>query len=195
MAATGGYDTIRIAFAAALLALQDTDTGEPYFKFRPGTEWTYVHTADGKSSRAVLTVTKEQDGRVHVETKSYRADPEKPAVHEQVWYVEDGHVVWAAVREKQVEPQVRIYKIGSCKGDTWKDLAQSDTKSAVATHHGTEEVTVPAGTFKSATKVQVRVDRSALTLWLVPDVGMVRLETTDGVKTATSELKEFKPGK
>jgi hypothetical protein len=187
---------MKTALLALLLPAFPQDTAEPFYKFKPGTTWTFKQKADGKEGKVVLTVTEEKEGKVYLQSKETREGEAEPRVETPVWYVENGLLVWADLRAETLKPTFYIYKPGSKKGDTWP----AGPRDGEATHLGTAEVTVAAGTFKDV--VQIRLARPRLgtvTFWLAPKVGMVKAERVpregEEAKAVQLELAEFKEGK
>ena len=186
---------MKTVLLALLLAPQE-DTGEQFYKFKPGTTWTFKHKEGGKEAKAVLTVTEEKDGKVYLQSKESREGEAEPRIETPVWYVENGILVWADLRAEKLRPTFYLYKLGSKKGDTWP----AGPRDGEATHLGPVEVTVPAGTYKDV--VQIRLTRPRLgtvTFWLAPKVGLVKAERApregEEEKAVQMELTGFQEGK
>ena len=64
-------------------------------------------------------------------------------------------------------------------------------------YEGLKDVKVPFGSFKNTTKVSVSNKSSSLSLWLVKNIGVVKLVEYDKVShtTVTTELEEFRAKK
>src|SRR5206468_4922553 len=77
---------------------------------------------------------------------------------------------------------VRLYKLGSKKGDRWEctDARLKSDPDRVFTHLGVETVAVPAGTFRNARHVRVEIvaegRRHTGDFYIVPGVGIVKTE-------------------
>jgi hypothetical protein len=188
---------MRLLAALALVAfLQDKDTGEQFYKFKVGTSWTLTQKENDKQSTIELKVLKEDGGKVHIESKE---DKGEGRVREQtlVWYCEDEALLWGELaKDGTLRPQIRYYKVGSKKGDTWDaNAGKGGPPNAKATHMGTAEVKVPAGTYKDALHVQITMDRGTINMYWAPGVGIVKMDGAMGEDTMLIELKEFKEGK
>ncbi len=185
---------------AALLALAgalQADSGEQYFRFKPGTRWTYRQTQGERTSTSVLTVVKDESGRVTVESREFREEGKAPKVSSIVWVVSEGFLTWEEMKQgKQV---LRVYKLGSSKGDAWKSPLGEGRGEMDATHLGAGEVKVPAGIFKEAVQVRMRIAQAevpfSLDIHLAPRVGPVRMGGTFGDQKMLMELTEFQEGK
>jgi len=99
-----------------------------------------------------------------------------------------------------LSPPVCFLKYPLKKNETW------ETASTIANEQlkikgkviDTEEVTVPAGTYK-AFRVEIETSAAGIssttTFWLAPDVGVVKQSTENAGKTLTAELEKFEAGK
>lgn len=166
----------------ALASLQDE-----LWRLKPGTEWTYTRVQGGDSRVIEAKVLDDKDGRVLVDWK------EKDGDHSELtWIVKDG-LLWAEARAKggeQVILRFPVLKTGAKKDDTWTtDIGESK-------HHGTEDVKVPAGTYKDAVRTQLAIgDGTLVDFHLAPKVGLVKVSVVPagGGDVLSFELKEFKP--
>ncbi|MBI2900567.1 MAG: hypothetical protein HYY17_10300 [Planctomycetes bacterium] len=187
-----------MSFAAFLIlaqAVQD-DTGEQFFKFKKDTAWAYEQTRRGETLKVVMKVVKEEGGKVYVDIEEYGKDDKVTRTKNMVFYVEDGYLIWTGAGRSKTPP-MRCYKLGSKKGDTWKfDLGTDERKKpAVATHLGTEEVAVPAGTYEDVVHTQVAIAEgtsNTVDFYFAPKVGLVKM-TAAG--TEKLELKAFAEAK
>ena len=184
-----------IAIAAVVALLQD-DTGEQFYKFPVGTAWKFLEKNDDKEKKTDVKVLKVEDGKVHMESRDFKAEGE-PKVETLVWWVMDGALVWGEMKGDELRPQLRYYKCGSKKGDTWDAVAGKDgPPEAKATHMGATDVKVPAGEYKDCVHVRFEMGARTINMYWAPKVGLVKMEMSMGgeVKT-TIELTEFTPAK
>lgn len=185
---------------AALLLAQDK-TGEEFYKFKKDTTWTFVRSEDGKEGKMILTVLKDEEGTVHVDSKDWRKlDAEKPREETLLWRVQDGHLTWVSLRDGKERDVMRLLKLDAAKGDTWT-VREEGKEKVTGTHQGTCEVTVPAGTYKDVVQIDLTFEKagkepSVMSMYFAPKVGLVKMSgTRAGGKTMSLELKEFLEGK
>ena len=185
--------TISTLLAAA--AMLQAESLDPYFKFKPDTVWIYERSdTSAKGVRKIsitMKVLKEVEGKVSVECK-------EPLENGQIdtmiyrWYAKDGFLVWAALTPTGEQLLYQFYKAGSKKGDTWEAKTAPGVK-LTATHRGTSDVTVPAGTYKGAVCIRLEGEargQKILQDWyFVPNVGVVKFD--DIAEKSSGELKEF----
>jgi len=190
---------MRFWVLAAVAAFVQADTGAAFCRFPKGTTWTYRQSQGDTASRVVLTVVGVEENRIVVESKEYAREGKDPEVKMLAWAVEDGYLVWGAIRDGKMQSPLRVYKAGSKKGDTWKSPLGEGKGELEAVHLGTAEVKVPAGTYRDAVQVAFRFgldqERPLMEIALVPKVGMVRFGGSAGQVRALMELTEFKEGK
>jgi hypothetical protein len=185
----------------ALISASQGDTGEQYYKFPKDTSWTYEGATEGSKRKTVLTVATEEAQQVRLVSKSYDNGKNETGLPVSVvWAVEEGFLSWwtEGKNGKRMDA-MQLYKLGSKKGDTWKGAPVKAPDVSEVTHLGTLEVKVPAGTFKNVTEVRVKYPSSpdtnefTMDFYLAPKVGMIKMETKVGGKTASlMELTEFK---
>lgn len=188
-----------LLLAAAVLAASQ-DSADAYYKFKVGTTWTLQAPASEKSPRITkleLKVVKEEAGRIELESRRYIGGDE-PNLQIMCWSVADGMMSWSELREGAERDKAGLLKVGSKKGDSWEWI-MNDKKGKV-TNLGTEEVKVPAGTYKDTVHVQCALKDGpadfSLDLYFAPGAGPVKLVTRLGDQPGQSlELKEFKPAK
>ncbi len=174
---------MRIAMLLSVLLVQDS--AEPYYRFKAGTSWKLIQKRDDKEIRVELTVTKLEEGKTTLESKESRPDGE-PRIETMLWHVEKGMLMWSIVHDGKARPLFNLFKVGSKKGDTWEGDQETQAENM-----GTEEVKVPAGTYKDV--LHVRVTRKGkddtMDFWFAPKVGLVKMEIP---KKGVTELTEFK---
>jgi hypothetical protein len=191
------------ALAAIALIVLLQDTGEQFFKFKVGSTWTYKLIEGPFEGKSITTVTKLDGDRVHVESTDVLEGKDRRA-ERYIWQVDKGVLQWLReVEEGKFEPMFNLYKVGSKKGDTWPGAPEGGRVRLTATHGGTEDVTVAAGTYKDAVVVKLtgksddptqKTDIS-VTFWFASNVGVVKGVVDFGDDKNTLELAEFKEGK
>jgi hypothetical protein len=180
---------MRFVLAAALtLALPDPPI-EDFYKFKAGTSWTYKRVEDAAERKITATVTGEENGKVRLEWK----DPDKDGTSIVTWSVTDGALTVEAKKEGQEGAlSFAVLKAFSKKDDTWPGTGGEFT------HRGTTEVSVPAGTYKDAVWTRLRTGQDGeltIDFYLVPNVGLVKVEIDARNGGNTFELAEFKDAK
>jgi hypothetical protein len=204
-----GVLSLFLAFSGAWAASQGD---EDSFRFRKGTRWKYTGTAGTTKTSLIQEVFKISEGELfmkgepatiyHLLMKTESDDPTGAAASlttKSYLGVEGGYLVTGTLGGVPV----RLYKLGSRKGDTW-ECTDGRLKSApdqVFTHLGVETVAVPAGTFRNARHVQVEIQaegrRHTGDFYIVPGVGIVKSEAVveaNGVqKRLLLELDRFEP--
>ena len=176
------------ALATTLVLCLQASPLDDFYKFKPGTSWTYKRTEDGTERTITGVVADEKDGKVRLEWK----DPGEGGTDTVTWRVEDKILIVESAKEGGgTELAFGVLKEGAKKDDTWTSYG------ATITHRGTTEVTVPAGTYKEAvwTHLKLKEDGDEVTVdfYLVPKVGLVKVDikTKKGGKNRF-ELTEFK---
>lgn len=177
-------------FAALVLASCLQADADSFVKFGKGTSWTFDQSDGDKKSVTTMTVEKTEDGKTFINVR----EGDAPSDTTVAWYVEDGFWISSRLVNGTFRPEARILKMGSKKGDTWS-ASLEERRKMDATHQGTEEIKVAAGTYKDAAHVRIVMDGGTMDLYLVPKVGLVKLLIEAGDETKRLELKEFKEGK
>lgn len=154
--------------------------GEEYWKFKTGTKWEYTEKQGEVKIISQVQAKEMKDDKLVLESK--REVPEQDAEEKTMYtYAKDGYIVWAEEGEDgAIREYLRIWKIGSKKGDTWTStMGESEL---TLTFLGIEEVKVEAGTYKDARRVgfEMKDEEKGQTLtgeyWLVPNVGLVKMQ-------------------
>ena len=164
---------------------------DDYYKFKKDTAWTYKRVENGAERKVIGKVTGEAAGKVSLEWKELEKDGSVRETSVVSWSVKDGVLTADAGKEGE-EPALSfaVLKNGSKKDDTWSGSAGQFT------HQGTVEVTVPAGTYKNAIRIRLALEgEGKIDFWMVPKVGLVKIEIHDGSAGNTFELAEFKEPK
>lgn len=164
---------------------------EESFHFPKGTRWKYVGTTNGRATSVVQEVFKISRGDLFIKG-------EPVTVH---------HLLMRSVMDGQqggsesisttgylgIDEQyfftgtlggapVRMYKLGSKKGEIWPstDPRLTSLPDRQFVHLGEETVSVPAGVFRNVRHLQVRVDRGGVLsvgdFYVVPSVGIIKTE-------------------
>ena len=187
-----------LLLAAAPFLLQES-AADPYYKFRPGTTWTYdvvARTKGPNPTKLELKVSGQDAGVTDLESRAWKGEGE-PRLQMIRWSVKDGILTWAEVRDGAEKDPIQVYKPGSKKGDTWEWLEEK--RRGKGTHLGTEEVKVPAGTYADAIHLQFEMQgegpKFTLDIHLAAGVGPVRMAAGNAGDSMAYELKEFKPAK
>lgn len=164
---------------------------ERFYDFKVGAKWIFDAVFDGNKREAVFRVTEREPHRAVVEYDIFNPpDPGATASMDEVWYVEDGYVLWGS--PDGGAPWWRVFKVGSKKGDSWPG---PDGKGK-AENLGIEAVTVPAGTFADAVRIRLEdADAKVHDFHYAPKVGLVKWKTS-GLKGASLlQLKFFSSGR
>lgn len=178
----------------AVLFLLMQDSGEQFYKFSAGTTWEYVEERGKNKTKSVLTVKEIKDGKTIIESKEYAEGAKEPEVKTVATYAQDGHVIWAEEVEGKLEERIRLFKIGSKKGDTWTSDMGGD--SITISNLGTEEVKVGAGTYKDAVHLGFESGddmsgKMKCDYWMAPGVGLIKFEMSSGEAKMTMECTKF----
>jgi hypothetical protein len=183
------------AILAALALLPTQDTGAQFYKFTKGTVWKYkATTPDSKDDKLRIETTGEDDGKV---TAIFELSGERGKKSVLRWWVEDGYLFWGEKHGEKLGEIMGLYKVGSKKGDTWKLDAKDGRQGQEGRHEGLEEVKVPAGVYKDAVHIKVKVlpESVAISFYLVEKVGLVKISFNEGDKLSELLLEEFVPAK
>lgn len=173
---------------AILLPLQATPLDD-YYKFKKGTSWAYKRVEDGAERKITAVVAGDEDGRVKLDWK----DPDKDGPAMVEWSIQNSILTVEAKKDADT-PGLTFFvlKGESKKDDAWGSLGGEFT------HRGTVEVTVPAGTYKDAVWTRFRTSGDGdvtVDFYLVPKVGLVKIEINAVNGGNTFELTEFKEAK
>jgi hypothetical protein len=169
---------------AALPFLLQADPLDSLVRFPKGTTWKYqvaIKQEERKySGEQAWEVVEAGDGKIRIRNKTTQRAGELETTQEETfdWSLKEGVLSWNAIQ---------LHKAGARKGDAWKTRGFLG-EEAEARHEGTSEVKVPAGTYKEAILIQLKADKSEYRVFLVPKVGMVRLDWTFDGGTSTHEL-------
>jgi hypothetical protein len=173
------------------------DTGEQYWKFTVGSVWEYEESDGTNKKKSVLTVREHKDGKTYIKSEEFAEGEKEPQVKTVATYAKDGFVFWAEEEDGQLRERIKLYKIGSKKGDTWSS-AVDDGMEMTIKNLGTEEVKVGAGTYKDAIHLQFEMGSEEMggkfvgDYWIAPNVGLIKMDFKMGeMGSMTMELKKF----
>jgi hypothetical protein len=170
----------------ATLLLQAGTSLDDYFKFKTGTTWSYKRVEDGAERKITVAVTGDEGGKTRMDWK----DPDKDGNSVVTWSVENNLLTVEAKKEGDANGLTfAILKADSKKDDAWA------SPGGECTHKGTADVTVPAGTYKGAVWTRFRTSGDGdvtVDFYVVPKVGLVKVEINATNGGNTFELTEFK---
>jgi hypothetical protein len=174
---------------AALLLLPLQASLDDFTKFTAGTTWTYKRIEEGKERKITVKATGEEDGKLKLDWR----DPDKDGTSIVTWSVSESLLTVEARKEGDASGlSFAVLKADSKKDDGWK------SPGGEVSHKGTADVTVPAGTYKGAVWTRYRTSGEGdvtVDFYLVPKVGLVKVEINATNGGNTFELAEFKEAK
>jgi hypothetical protein len=96
-----------------------------------------------------------------------------------------------------VDPPFRLFAYPAKEDGSWKgELKTGGMKSEFSATCGAEEVTVPAGTYKTIrVKFELPAEKSEITYWFAENVGFVKQVIKTPQLEATLTLEKFTPAK
>lgn len=194
---------MNFAILALAALLPQDDKGEGLYIFPVGTTWVYEEIQQEekgeKKKRVVMKVLKAEEGKTEIKSQDFADGSKEPTFTKTLYsYLEDGYVVWGREVDGKMQAQVRFFKVGAKKGDTW--TFGEGKKAVTLTHMGTTELTVKAGTYKDVIQVQMIFGDATMTgtadFFLVNGIGMIKAEMKLGTMVHNIiELQEFTPAK
>ena len=170
-----------------------------YFPLKAGTKWSYELNQGGKKLKLSSQIAKveEIDGK-SLSLLETTMNGEVAATEHLA--ATDKGIFRHRANGIELSPPVCFLKYPLKKNETW------ETASTIANEQlkikgkviDTEDVTVPAGTY-TAFRIEIETSAAGIssttTLWLAPDVGVVKQSTENAGKTLTAELEKFEAGK
>jgi hypothetical protein len=180
---------MKVLLAPAILLSLQAAPLEDYLRFTTGTTWTYKRIEDAAERKITASVAAGEEGKMRLDWK----DPDKDGTSVVTWSVEKGILTVEAKKEGDAGG----LSFAILKGDAKKDDAWASPGGQV-THRGTADVTVPAGTYKDAVWTRYRTDGDGdvtVDFYLVPKVGLVKIEINATNGGNTFELAEFREAK
>ena len=183
--------TLLLVLLAGMAA--QADSADSLYTFKVGTTWTLLATASPEKGPKV-----EKIEFTEVESRTKSGGEDEAKVETLRWSVVEGILTWSEIHDGKPKDSMKLYKVGSKKGDTWEWT--EDGHSAKGKNLGREEVKVAAGTYPETLHVRCELAEGNMTFgldfWLAPGVGPVKFSISAGeLGTMALELKEFKPGK
>lgn len=182
-----------------VLAFLQAESAEKFLDFKKGTSWIYDEVRDGAKIKIVNTVERRQENRVFVSVQEERAGG-KIDQGIVAWYAENGFLLLGLESEEGILPLFRFYRLDSKKDDAWDAAPHDPGLESQAVHFGTEELTVPAGTFHDVIHIQIQTqikggEAGTMDLWFTPGFGLLKSDVEAGEHRAVKELREFTPAK
>ena len=195
-----------LSLGLLLALLLQTEASDALWKFEKGRTWLYnskTHTGGKdyftKYSEEVVEV---GDTKIRIKSHSETENGGIVATHDDVseWTVKDGFLL--SLGEGQTDP-VRLFQVGAKKGQAWGTRTMLEEKGE-AKFVGTEEIKVLAGTYKDAIHVEMSASvpgadgkpvKAITHCFIVPKVGLVKLEWKMGDASIVKELVELKAGR
>jgi len=186
-----------------LALLVQPDPEDSLWKFEKGRIWIYhakTHTRDQDFfTKYTEEVVEAADAKIRIKLHSELEGGGLHVTHDDVfdWTVKDGFLV--SLGDGETDP-IRLYQVGVKKGQSWKTITPTGEKGE-AKVVGTEEVKVMAGTFKNAIHVEMSATmlgadgkprKSVTHCFIVPKIGLVKLEWKQGEVSILKELIEVK---
>src|SRR6185503_1257326 len=173
----------------AVLLLAQAAPLDDFYKFPKGTSWTYKRVENGAERKITAAVASNEDGTVKLDWK----DPDKDGPSVLTWSVQNNLLTVEAKKDDDaVALTFFVLKGDAKKDDAWGGIGGEFT------HKGTADVTVPAGTYKGAVWTRFRTSGDGdvtVDFYLVPKVGLVKVEINAVNGGNTFELSEFKEAK
>lgn len=186
---------MKTILAAALLLLPQASPLDDFYKFKPGTEWTYQRIEGDSERKIVGKVTGNDASGVRVDWKDLEKDGSLHEASLITWSLKGGVLVVEAKKDGDAEGlSFAVLKDGAKKDETW------DSPGGKTAFVGKMDVKVPAGTYKDAVVTRFKFDDentdAKVDFYLVPKVGLVKIDIiVKGGGTNHFELTEFKPAK
>ena len=172
----------------ALLFFFQAASIDDFYKFKVGTAWTYKRLENGTERKITVLVMSDSEARVRMAWK----DPDKDGDSNVSWFMDNGVLTVEAKKGDAAGLTFAVLKNESKKDDAWA------SPGGEFTHKGKADVTVPAGTYKGAVWTRYRTSGDTevvVDFYLVPKVGLVKLEINPTNGGNTFELAEFKEPK
>lgn len=162
---------------------------ERFFDFKVGTRWTFDAYFDGAKREAVFTVAARENGRAVVQYDIFNPpDRGATASLDEVWYLEDGYVLWGSQDGDLTTPWWRVFKLGSEEADTW----EGPGGKGKAVNLGVKEIVVPAGRFPDALHIRLDdADGKTHDFYYAPVVGLVKWTTSGRGGSSNLQLRSF----
>ncbi len=188
---------MRLVALLAVLAVFQDSPGDEFWKLKTGAVLEYNRTrAKGNVETMKVTVEETKESKVWVTLEESVTNEKEKKKSKLAFFVENGQMVWAMVKDGATIPVYWFLKVGTKQGDKWKP--GNDPNSDIeAEHMGEVELKIKAGTYKNATHVKTTNAQGGQNAYFVPGIGMVKMEQFDanGKVIRSTELTKFKDGK
>ncbi len=185
--------------AAAEQAADEKEKSADYYPLKTGMAWFYDVKADGQKSKVKSQVAKFEtlDGKPVALVEMVVDGMVNSTMH---MATTDKGVFRHRVNGVELAPPVCVLKYPFKKNETWETeaIVGSEKLTAKSTAVGSEEVTVPAGTYnalKATLETTFNGQQSTFTYWFAPGIGIVKQTIVSDGKTITLELEKYEPGK
>lgn len=96
------------------------DAGEEFWRFKPGTTWTYDVCEGEKKGKLVLKAIRYEGNTLLLSSENLQEGKSTSACADLAWYMCDGFVIWGRWSKGKAVPKQVNYRIGIAKGDTWE---------------------------------------------------------------------------
>ena len=184
---------------AAEQAADEKEKTADYYPLKTGTTWLYEVIADGQKSKVKSQVAKYEtfDGKQVALVEMVIDGMVNSTMH---MATTDKGVFRHRVNGVELAPPVCVLKYPIKKNETWETetIVGSEKLTVKSKAVGTEEVTVPAGTYsavKAAVETTFNGQQSSFTYWFAPGVGIVKQTIVAEGKTITLELEKYEAAK
>jgi hypothetical protein len=184
---------------AAEQAAPEQEKAPDYYPLKPGTKWFYEVDADGQKIKLNNQIAKVET----IEGKSLAVVETvingSVAGTEHITVTDKG-IFRHRTNGVECSPPVCLLKYPFKKDETWETdtTIGNETVKGKAKAVGSEEVTVPAGKYKTV-KAEIETTfmgmQSTATFWYAPDVGVVKQTMVSMGKKISAELEKFEPAK
>jgi hypothetical protein len=184
-----------ILLAGSIARTADDKASTTYFPIQVGATWQYKVG----ENRFVLKIAKiEKVGKVDAARVEMMVAG-KTTSFEHVGVTADA-VLRYTFEGKTIDPPLPFLKLPPKAGQTWKVESKVDGQAMKGTlKAGTEEVKVPAGTYKAVTvsgqDMEVNGVKLNMTCYYAEKVGMVKQVLEMGKHKVVIELEKYEPGK
>ncbi len=182
---------------ALSLTLGASGLEDRFYKFPAGSVWNFTRTSDGKTSKVTFTALKVEDGNLHIERKEEQ-DSGAAAITSYVYTLTGNQVLWLRTTPTG-DKEVRFtYRLGSKKGDSWKNSTVPSQASEI-THMGTGEVKIGGATYQDVIRLRLRENKwrkdEFKDWYFAPQEGLIKIDHMLGDQLkAGIDLTQFKRG-
>jgi hypothetical protein len=164
-----------VFYSLRLIGGSDEDVAGLYL-FPPGTTWTYETVAGKERHRGQLRVKKVEAGKVWMESRRDGPSPSTDWVEDHVEYVENGYLLRSVVENGVLGTPIRVYRLGSRKGQSWESDPHGTPGEYLIHHLGLTRVELPAGRFENVRCLRFVLKAIVQDSYLKPGIGLVKQE-------------------